>query len=84
MDQDSAPESAPARVAGSISPVVADEQLSPVEGNYLRLAKADADRALAEALGFIIRAHGHDQGDGRRYNFVDDDHGRLSLRISAA
>lgn len=82
MPEDSAT-AAPALVR-SIGPTEQDEQLTTIESRYLTLAKQDSDRIFNVALVEIIKGHGHDPEDGRKYGFVDDERGKLILRIGSA
>lgn len=81
-------ESAPAEqspgpaLVGSIAPSAVDEDLTTVEAKYLGLVKADSDRVFQAGLVEIISAHGHNAQDGRNYQFVDNERGKLILRIA--
>lgn len=81
-------ESAPAEQSSGpalvrdLNPAAFDEPLTQVEAGYLGLAKQDSDRQFGIVLQSIIRGHGHNPEDGRNYNFVNDDHGKLILRIA--
>lgn len=86
MQDESAPpaeQSSGPTLVRDLGPAAAfDEPLTKIEAGYLSLAKLDSDRQFGAVLQTIIREHGHNPEDGRNYNFVNDDQGKLILRIA--